>query len=87
MSTIKLCSDCGHKINVLPLSVREWICPKCGVVHDRDENAAQNLEQLGTACPEVTPVEMEALVVVSTTTKLPSLKQELYRAHKCAQER
>ena len=58
-----------------------------GVVHDRDENAAQNLEQLGTACPEVTPVEMEALVVVSTTTKLPSLKQELYRAHKCAQER
>jgi putative transposase len=42
----KICSDCGHKLEKLPLSVREWSCPMCGVVHDRDLNAAINLERL-----------------------------------------
>jgi putative transposase len=41
----KLCSDCGHKMDELDLSIREWVCPECGVVHDRDLNAAQNLEK------------------------------------------
>jgi putative transposase len=41
----KLCSDCGHKMEELDLSIREWVCPECGVVHDRDLNAAQNLEK------------------------------------------
>jgi putative transposase len=42
----KLCSDCGYKLDKLLLSVREWDCPMCGVVHDRDLNAATNLERL-----------------------------------------
>jgi putative transposase len=59
----KLCSDCGHKLEKLDLSQREWICPKCGVVHDRDENAAINLlNQLGQVMPEVTPVDMTNVV-------------------------
>jgi putative transposase len=41
----KLCSDCGHKMEELDLSIREWDCPECGAVHDRDLNAAQNLEK------------------------------------------
>ena len=34
----KTCSapGCGHKVDKLPLSVREWTCPVCGAVHDRD---------------------------------------------------
>lgn len=42
----KLCSDCGHKLESLPLSIREWNCPNCGCVHDRDINAAINLRNL-----------------------------------------
>ena len=43
----KTCSDCGHQIGALPLSVREWVCPKCGVLHDRDINAARNIRAEG----------------------------------------
>ncbi len=39
----KLCSACGHVVESLPLDTREWDCPKCGAHHDRDENAAKNL--------------------------------------------
>lgn len=51
----KECSDCGYVMEDLPLSVREWDCPSCGVVHDRDENAAKVLENwaassAATAC-------------------------------------
>ena len=39
----KTCSCCGRRCNEMPLSVREWTCLGCGVIHDRDENAAQNI--------------------------------------------
>lgn len=45
----KTCSDCGYKLDILPLKVREWVCPECGVVHDRDINAALNLKQYAMA--------------------------------------
>ena len=43
----KLCSDCGYKKDDLQLSDREWICPECGVIHDRDINAAKNILEEG----------------------------------------
>ena len=42
----KTCSNCGYKLPKLDLSTREWTCPSCGRVHDRDHNAAINLENL-----------------------------------------
>jgi putative transposase len=43
----KLCSSCGHLLDELPLSVREWDCPACGAHHDRDINAAINIKRAG----------------------------------------
>lgn len=45
----KRCSDCGHTVSKLPLSVREWVCPECGTIHDRDINAARNVLAAGLA--------------------------------------
>ena len=39
----RLCHDCGHKYDGLRLSEREWVCESCGVLHDRDVNAALNI--------------------------------------------
>lgn len=56
----KLCSTpgCGWKKEDLVLSERVWTCPHCGQIHDRDHNAAVNLERLAT-------------VAMSATTALP----------------
>ncbi len=39
----KLCSRCGHRKKELSLSEREYHCEQCGIVIDRDLNAALNL--------------------------------------------
>jgi putative transposase len=44
------CSGCGERVSK-SLSVRTHVCPSCGLVMDRDENAAVNILASGRAGP------------------------------------
>ena len=44
----KTCSVCGWVATTMPLNVRSWIC-QCGAIHDRDVNAARNIQAAGLA--------------------------------------
>ncbi len=45
----KRCFGCGHVLQSLDLSVREWTCPQCQRHHDRDLNASYNIHAAGLA--------------------------------------
>jgi putative transposase len=73
----KTCSCCGFKKDELKLSERTYVCLNCGLVIDRDLNAAINLAKYGSTqgiC------ESNACGVGSSVVEMqysPTLKQEL----------
>jgi putative transposase len=76
----KRCFDCGHMLDSLPLDVREWTCPACGVVHDRHLKAANNVLAAGlavSACGEsLRPGAVKAKPGNSRRSRKPSRRRE-----------
>jgi putative transposase len=65
-SSSKLCNCCGFKNDSLTLKDRNWTCGECDTKHNRDFNAAINIEKEGRKilnnkipirCGELTPLE------------------------------
>ncbi len=48
-ASTKTCSFCSYVLPEIDRACRVWHCPSCGVVHDRDVNAAKNILGAGTA--------------------------------------
>lgn len=49
----KTCSNCGHVLKSLDLSVREWRCQQCQSINGRDENAAKIILAVGASTVEL----------------------------------
>ncbi|MCL0329809.1 transposase [Apilactobacillus xinyiensis] len=41
--TSQICSSCNYDDGKHSLDIRQWVCPKCGLQHDRDINASKNI--------------------------------------------
>ena len=63
-NTSKKCSICGNIKKKLELRDRKYICDKCGLIIDRDQNAAINIKCLapGTGAPELISREAPAFM-------------------------
>jgi putative transposase len=90
----KRCHVCLKVNEGLTLAERQWCCPHCGTFHDRDLNAAINIEiegltlLAGSGYIGGTPVELLAsTLAVRRESKPVVTKQELEDAHFCAPER
>jgi putative transposase len=53
----KMCS-CGGVNQELKLSDREWVCQSCGVLHERDTLASQNIKRFGLIQAGTQPVSL-----------------------------
>ena len=42
----KVCNVCEYKKDDLTLNIREWECPSCKTLHDRDINASINIKKI-----------------------------------------
>jgi putative transposase len=70
--TSQKCSKCGKDVKKKDLSVRVHECPNCGLVLNRDQNAAINILKRGQ---ELAHAETEPLLV-KQISKFQSMKQE-----------
>ncbi|WP_338115230.1 IS200/IS605 family element RNA-guided endonuclease TnpB [Oceanirhabdus seepicola] len=43
----KTCNECDYIMEDITLHIREWKCPQCGSIHDRDINASKNILRQG----------------------------------------
>lgn len=86
----KTCSCCGVIAAKMPLSVRRWTCEDCATTHDRDVNAAVNLEKMAASSAVSACGEVRSGTARKSRVKRTSVKQEENESqgkpekHKCA---
>ena len=86
----KTCNHCGYINKNLKLSDRQWVCPDCGKVIDRDYNAACNIRDegirilVGLSSPELTLVDLPLMddrlgnEVLKSNVRLKQEKNEFH---------
>ena len=71
----KTCSSCGYINSQLELKDREWICPNCNSVLDRDVNAATNILKFSS---RYLPVERRLLTDAELPTIVGAMKRQKF---------
>ena len=61
----KTCSNCGHVLKELDLSIREWRCRSCQSVNGRDHNAAKNICAVGASTVKLGDVRQALLAIAA----------------------
>ena len=69
----KTCSHCGHILEKLDLSIREWRCPSCQSVNGRDENAAKNIQTVGASTVGLGDVRQAMPAIAGASLESPYL--------------
>lgn len=77
----KICHCCGYKNTTLTLADREWECPNCHLLLDRDKNAALNILEEGLKILNKSRQELPVEPV--DTASISLLEQEDYTSLAC----
>jgi len=89
----KTCNNCQFVKDKLSLKEREWICPKCKSVLDRDINAAKNIRDKGlsdlknlSVCRMQSDIKQKSVEAFSSVSKKKLKKQEKSKKRKIQSE-
>jgi putative transposase len=83
----KTCSECSYVLPELPWATKQWTCPACGSNHERDLNAARNLEKLAVSSTAAACGAGGSGGGFAPVVKLSAMKQEPGARHASATRR
>lgn len=75
LTSSKTCNICGYKHPNLTENIREWQCPDCKTLHDRDINAAINIKNFVFSPPERREEPVDSLAQVRGMKQEASLSR------------